>query len=738
MSELDATAPLGPLGLGAVVAGRYRVDALLGAGGMGTVYKAYDAELDEIVALKVLRVDTGLAPDALQRFRREVKLARRVLHPNVARTFDIGSSGELRFLTMELIAGVSLHERARQPLPLPETLRVVGEVARGLAAAHSVGVVHRDLKPENVMLSGERIVITDFGIARLAVAVDGPLVTSGAVVGTPAYMAPEQLENAAVDGRADVYALGVVLYELVSGRLPFGGESPIAVAVARLASPAPELAAPSAPPRLTELVRAMLARRRDERPDAASVAHEIDVLRGVSPQSLVATVTPTSVVVDLAPTGGAVFVSTLDAAPDAREAAVDLERAISDALVQKGLRVAALRDGAAHVVAGDLRRSADRVRARLRLLDRAGAAAWAERFDGAIGDPFALEDAAASAVVDAVRARVERSGDLEGDSLGRLERARELYESSSLPDVRSAQVDLEALLAEHPRSPSVMAALAEALIRTWGHAGAASAEALGRTEELALRSLEVAPTADAYAVLGAVRALTGRYAEAWRTLEETLRRAPLHTPALQRQASILGDTGHPAEALARLELALRRAPRYVLAHLERIRIHAILGDADAARRAMRAAEAEVGPGPIAPVCARVPFLLEDRALAAEIAERFERAPVGGSWEQALPFLRAYAASELPTATDDAMAAQLSRAPYAGVRFKCMMHAILAEALCAFDRYADAMAQVEALDAARTIDLLWFDRCRPLAPLRSSERFLEIRASVAGRAAAVFG
>ncbi|MBL8608861.1 MAG: protein kinase, partial [Myxococcales bacterium] len=726
MTALDATAPLGPLHLGAVVGGRYRVEALLGAGGMGTVYRAYDAELDEVVALKVLRVDDGLTPDALQRFRREVKLARRILHPAVARTFDIGMAGELRFLTMELISGISLQERMREPIPLPETLRIVGEVARGLCAAHSAGVVHRDLKPDNVMLAQERIAITDFGIARLAATPDGALVTSGAVVGTPAYMAPEQLENGVVDGRADVYALGIVLYELVSGRLPFNGDSPIAMAAARLVAPAPALAA-AAPPRLSELVRAMLARHREERPDAASVAHEVDVLRGVSQESVVATVAPLSLVVDVPVREGATFVSSLEAATDMKEPALDLERAIGDALVRKGVRVAEVRDGAEHTVTGDLRRSAGRVRARLRVLARSGTTTGAEQFDGDVGDPFALEDAVATAVVAAVSARGARSGDLEGAALERLQRARELYESSALPDVRAAQAELEQLLAAHPRSASVMAALAESLLRTWGHSGAASSEQLMRAEELALRSLDASPNADAYAVLGGIRATLGRYAEAWRTLEETVRRAPLHPPALQRQASILADTGHPSEAIARLDLALRRAPKYALAHLERVRVLALMGEVEEAERALRVAEATVGIGPVAPVLARLPFLFEDRAMAQAAADRFADAPVGGAWEQAAPFLLAYAARAPMPADASAVIDRLSSLPHAGARFKCMIHAILAETLCAFGHHEDAMSQIERLDAARTIDLLWFDRCRTLGPLRTNERFLEIRA-----------
>lgn len=740
MSQLDATTPLGPFAIGALVAGRYRVDALLGAGAMGTVYRAYDGELDELVALKVLRAEASVTEDALRRFKREVKLARRVLHPNVARAYDLGVAGDLRFLTMELIGGSSLGERMRAPLALPEALRLTSEVARGLAAAHAVGVVHRDLKPDNVMLDGERVVITDFGIARPSSGAESALATSGAIVGTPAYMAPEQLESGAIDGRADVYALGVMLFELVTGGLPFDGSSPIAIATARVLGSAPrlEVRCEGVPPRLADLVAAMLARHREERPDAAEVAREVDVLRGLTHEWVVVSLAPTRATFDGGAPNAGLVVAPLEAIAELRSEASDVERAITDACVKARVPMASTREAASHVLSGDLRRGGDRVRLRLRLSDAGGRACWAEHFDGSPADPFALEDAAASAVVTAARSAAERRGDLEGDALARLTSARERTESRALPELRAAQADLEALLAEHPRSPSVMAALAEALIRTWGHEGGARTEGLARAEELALRSLDLDPTPEAYAALGGVRSNMGRYAEAWRTLEEAMRRAPTHPAALQRQASILADAGRHGEALARLDLVLRRRPKYTLAHLDRIRVLALLGEAERARVALAEGEAAVGPSAVAAVRARLPVLLADRALAQETADLFARSPVGGAWEAATPFLRAYAASE-PLGDDGVRALQrLAGLPHAGVRFRCMLCSIAAEMLAAFGRFDEAMVPIEELDDARTIDVLWFDRCGSIAPLRARERFLEIRAGVAGRAAAVFG
>ena len=206
------------------IAGRYEVLSLLGSGGMGTVYRARDVELDELVALKVLRRDLVDSPGMLARFRQEAKLARRVTHRNVARTFDIGEHEGEKFLTMEFVDGEALSSviARRGRLPLAEVLHIVKEVCAGMSAAHSAGVVHRDLKPDNVLVARDkRVVVTDFGIAHAAAGAAGGAKTLGGIVGTPAYMAPEQVEAAAeVDARADLYALGAMIYELVTGKCP--------------------------------------------------------------------------------------------------------------------------------------------------------------------------------------------------------------------------------------------------------------------------------------------------------------------------------------------------------------------------------------------------------------------------------------------------------------------------------------------------------------------------------------
>jgi serine/threonine protein kinase/tetratricopeptide (TPR) repeat protein len=243
-SELTVPDAPAPPAVGKLFAGRYEIQALLGRGGMGSVYLAKDRAVDDLVALKTLDVQDDDAI-AVERFRREVRLARRVTHRNAARTFDLGEHGLLRYLTMEYVDGQSLRAwMARRPDAI-STVDVVLQIAAGLAAAHAAGVIHRDLKPSNIMLENAaggglgRVVITDFGIARMSE--DGRGQTGG-LIGTPAYMAPEQVEGKSLDGRADVYALALIAVEMLTGKLPFVGDNPFSVAMARLRVDVPDLA----------------------------------------------------------------------------------------------------------------------------------------------------------------------------------------------------------------------------------------------------------------------------------------------------------------------------------------------------------------------------------------------------------------------------------------------------------------------------------------------------------------
>ena len=250
---------------GTRLAGRYRLLELVGAGGMGMVYRAHDEQLDLPVAVKVLR--PGLVRDVqrLGRFKQELVLARQVSHPNVVRTHDIGSDGETVFLTMDFVPGRSLDDWLAEEGKLsPERAVAIGrQIASALAAAHEAGVVHRDLKPANVLVEESgRTAIADFGIARsLAATGSGPTLP-GTVMGTPDYLSPEQARGEEVDGRADLFALGLILYEMLTGALPFAGGSHAEVMAQHATGTARDLSATgvAVPRLLAEIVRKLLQR----------------------------------------------------------------------------------------------------------------------------------------------------------------------------------------------------------------------------------------------------------------------------------------------------------------------------------------------------------------------------------------------------------------------------------------------------------------------------------------------
>jgi serine/threonine protein kinase len=238
---------------GTLIDDRYRIDAALGSGAMGTVYAATQTRMDRRVALKVLIRELMRDGKELQRFYREAKNASRIKHPNVVRVYDFGVDGEtkLPFLAMELVEGRTLRKLLAEegPLPLARTAELLEQVSRALVAAHELGIVHRDLKPDNMMvgrLAGgdEHVTVLDFGIAKSTRAPGGlaeSLTASGVVVGTPRYMSPEQVKGHGVDGRTDLYALGCVMHEMLTGSAPFSASEPVALMLKHVNSVRPPL-----------------------------------------------------------------------------------------------------------------------------------------------------------------------------------------------------------------------------------------------------------------------------------------------------------------------------------------------------------------------------------------------------------------------------------------------------------------------------------------------------------------
>jgi eukaryotic-like serine/threonine-protein kinase len=253
---------------GTKFAGRFQVIEELGKGGMGRVYKAYDEKTREKIALKLLKPEIAADEQAIERFGNELRFARKISHRNVCRMYDLGEEKGTHFITMEYVPGENLKSIIRMmgPMSAGKTLHIARQVSEGLAEAHRLGVYHRDLKPQNIMIDREGSVrIMDFGIARSA-KVKG-LTGAGVVVGTPEYMAPEQFEGKEADGRSDIYALGVILYEMVTGRLPFEGETFVSIALKQKteAPRQPKEFNPQIPDDLSRLILRCLERDREKR-----------------------------------------------------------------------------------------------------------------------------------------------------------------------------------------------------------------------------------------------------------------------------------------------------------------------------------------------------------------------------------------------------------------------------------------------------------------------------------------
>ncbi len=263
----------------------YAVEGRLGAGGFAVVFLVRDVHLKRKLAVKVLSPDLIASHSVLERFRREAETVAQLSHPHIVPLHFIGQKDDLVYLVMEAIDGGSLAERLQreQQLPIEDAARIFGEVASALAHAHKRGVIHRDIKPQNVLLDAEsgRALVTDFGIARTAEG--GSLTATGMVVGTPAYLSPEQVTGEASDHRADIYALGAMMYEMLAGQPPFTGPTPTAVLMKRLGGPPEPLRSirRDVPPALEELVDACLATDPNERiQNAADIAR---ALTGHSP-----------------------------------------------------------------------------------------------------------------------------------------------------------------------------------------------------------------------------------------------------------------------------------------------------------------------------------------------------------------------------------------------------------------------------------------------------------------------
>ena len=435
--------------------GAYELVGTLGAGGMGEVHRAHDTRLRRDVALKVLPEEVASSPERLARFEREARIVASLNHPNIVTLHSIEEAAGIRFLTMELVEGRSLADLiAPGGLPLGQVLDLIVPLAEALAAAHEKGVVHRDLKPANVMVTHEgRVKVLDFGVAKLmtpdartkATGSGDPspqLSMTGEIIGTVSYMAPEQMFGEAVDARTDLFSLGILIFELVTGERPFGGTSLWEVASAVMREEAPALASirPEVSADLDRIVSRCLEKQPERRfQQARELANEARALSRVLERGTLPT--PASAPASIASIAVLPF-ANLSGDPEQEYFADGIVEEIITGLsrikwlfvisrnstfIYKGkpidVRAVGRNLGVRYVLQGSVRRSGDHVRVTGQLIETETAAnVWANRYDGTLGDIFALQDELTMSVIGAVepslrQAEVERVRRKRPDSL---------------------------------------------------------------------------------------------------------------------------------------------------------------------------------------------------------------------------------------------------------------------------------------------------------------------------------
>ncbi len=738
-----------------VLAGRYQILGLIGAGGMGNVYKARDLELGETLALKMLRPEIVASPGALERFRREVKLARRVTHPNVARVFDIGDDEGTKFLTMELVAGESLGallSRERR-LPILRAITIVCSVCAGLSAAHAAGVIHRDLKPDNVLLGKEgRVVITDFGLARAASSDDQSVTSTTGnrsfvqVSGTPAYMAPEQLDRtSAVDARADVYALGAVLYEMLTGECPWQGENAFALAAARLLFPPPDPRErrPSLPVALGDAVLRAMARRPEERfASAADFAAALSAVGGRASE-----IPPRPVEgAPLRRKDIAVLPFTNVGTPDQDYLAIGLTEDLIDRLsLAEGLNVRSRgvvmkyskldreprqvgRElGVQVIVEGTVRKEEGMPVIGVRVVSVAdGVQLWAKRYKRPEAQLLAINESAANAIADvlvtplAATARGTPSG---SEVIDLYLRARATYHGFGADLTGESSELYRRALALAPDEPRILAGYAMARTRLWTR----DDDPEDSAEEAARRAVLLAPELpETQVALATVRYQMGDEAGATTALRAALRVHRGSAEAHDLLGRILGETLRFDDARRHLEMAAALDPTMRLPRLALARVHLLRRFEDDADLELDAIEDEKG-APIEPLMARLVVWRDDVERARKLLLRLDTSSAAARLSRALLEMLLRGTSPYGAFAIAADASKLR------VRLRGFLLQVEAECACFLGDHERAAAAIHRLGDNAFFDVAWLDACPLLACVQRDERVLAVRARAAARA-----
>jgi serine/threonine-protein kinase len=737
---------------------------LLGVGGMGSVYRVHDLLLDEEVALKILRKDLSESPPSLARFRREVKLARHITHPNVARIYDIGESDGEHFYTMECILGDSLSGiLGPEPLTLSRSLDIICQVAQALAASHKAGVIHRDLKPDNVLVSRDgRIVLTDFGVAITVHDSAEKLENCG----TPKYMAPEQLDARPLSEKTDLYALGLLAFELLTGKGPWDGLSAEASRAARLAAVAPALQTfdPSIPKALSDLVAKLLEPRPEDRP---SSAHEVARVLNELESSVIAE----SALKEMPNRPSTLPEIATTATPRARSIAIvpfknegePLDGVIAETLTEEltghlaaspHIRIASRgrpkewedsrefgrRAKADVVVAGSVQReSSSEFCVHIRLTEvQHGFVLWAADYRCPDAEVFQLIPEIAGEVADAmtVELRWHRSANARHiDNVETFLLARRAYGEWIVESTSSSISQIRGCLAQNPLDSSLTAYLSLAILRLQQLDPEAPSSLSVEAQALACRALDLEPNLSEAHLAMAICAL---FEASWVTAARRTEEAVRCNPALAGAHHVLGYlracTGDVEQGLRMLDVSLRLDPKYLASAWDAAYASAIVGDHDRSLNYLTHADS-VFPNHPRTVIARLRIAswMADHQRLVQAREAASRCNVPAqSLDETVLHLFLEAEPDRQIGALTAIAAA-KNAP-AVVRYRLMQ--LVAERALLSGLVDEAWSAVRSV-APDTIDWLWFSRCPSLDRLRRDTQFITILASIQSKAAQVF-
>lgn len=750
---------------------RYEILSWLGRGSMGNVYKVRDRQLDERVALKSLQRRFVENDEAVEQFHHEVKMARRVTHRNVARTFDLGTEGDTPYLTMELIEGGTLKRIIRRdaPMGIEDFVRFVDPICRALEAAHAVSVIHRDLKPQNVMITqSKRVVVTDFGVARQVATSDAGDPHSG-TVGTPGYMAPEQVEGAGdVDGRADIYALGVMMYEMLTGELPWKGKNPTAVAFARCIQPSPELPDDGQwPERIRRTVAGCLKRDPEERVASAQQVREVladsddlqfDSYPGAESSG---TVAPETSVGGSSAARKAIAVLPLTfhgpedrahLADGVTEEIIDqLSRTEELAVLPRGSvaqfedvdvdpREAGRRLDVQIIVQGTLREFADTTRIRTAVISvQEGFQLWGRTYEADPEELLEVGQRAARAVERAVTvAPVEtsRKGPSDPAAIDLYIRGRHALKENWYSEMTGAIELFEQALDRAPDNPRILAALAAAEARAAFLDDPHRRAHTDRAAETARKAIETAPDwPEPHVALALAHYNAVDFGPALEALDRALELAPDFYQAHDLRGRLLAEVGPLDEAIDHLQQALEYNPYLYTTRWDLARAHALRGDWEKADLLMEREVDDTWARVLQYAHQARLDLWRDEPRWAD--EPPEPAAPEESMYSTLPRIQREVArtGDLTDAHRATLAESLDRRGEDS-RFLSMLYQVRAELGAAAGDSAYALTHLENACRAGLVDTNWLAGCPLLEQLAGTSAFAQIVETVDRRVAAI--